>query len=136
MKKILVIEDEPQMRLGLRDNLEHERHEVRVAEDGREGLAAVRAWSPDLVILDLMLPRLDGLAVCRRLREERSAVPIIMLTARGDEGDKVLGLELGADDYVTKPFSITELLARVRAVLRRAGGAVTPADENSRLHLL
>jgi len=90
------------------------------ARDGEEALERYRETPVDLVILDLMLPRLDGLAVCRRLREERSAVPIIMLTARGDEGDKVLGLELGADDYITKPFSIREFMSRVRALLRRA----------------
>ena len=90
------------------------------ARDGEEALERYSAEPIDLVILDLMLPRLDGLAVCRRLREERSAVPIIMLTARGDEGDKVLGLELGADDYITKPFSIREFMSRVRALLRRA----------------
>jgi len=90
------------------------------ARDGEEALERLREEPADLVILDLMLHRLDGLAVCRRLREERSAVPIIMLTARGDEGDKVLGLELGADDYITKPFSIREFMSRVRALLRRA----------------
>ena len=100
--------------------LEREGYRVVQARDGEEALERYREEPVDLVILDLMLPRLDGLAVCRRLREERSAVPIIMLTARGDEGDKVLGLELGADDYITKPFSIREFMSRVRALLRRA----------------
>lgn len=122
MKRILVIEDEPQMRLGLRDNLELEGYEVETAADGEEGLAKAASFSPDLVILDVMLPKRNGFDVCRELRARSGGIPIVMLTARSAETDKVLGLELGADDYVTKPFSITELLARVRAVLRRAGG--------------
>jgi two-component system alkaline phosphatase synthesis response regulator PhoP len=120
MKRILVIEDEPQMLLGLRDNLELEGYEVQTAADGEEGLARAASFSPDLVILDVMLPRKGGFDVCRELRARSNTTPIVMLTARSAETDKVLGLELGADDYVTKPFSITELLARVRAVLRRA----------------
>jgi DNA-binding response OmpR family regulator len=121
MKRILVIEDEPQMLLGLRDNLELEGYEVQTAADGDEGLNKAAAFNPDLVILDIMLPKKNGFEVCRELRSRSSSLPIVMLTARSAETDKVLGLELGADDYVTKPFSITELLARVRAVLRRAG---------------
>jgi two-component system alkaline phosphatase synthesis response regulator PhoP len=121
MKRILVIEDEPQMLLGLRDNLELEGYEVQTAADGDEGLQKALAFQPDLVILDVMLPRKNGFDVCRELRARSNATPVVMLTARNQETDKVLGLELGADDYVTKPFSITELLARVRAVLRRAG---------------
>jgi len=127
MKRILVIEDEPQMLLGLRDNLELEGYEVQTAGDGEEGLARASSFSPDLVILDVMLPKKNGFDVCRELRARSNTTPIVMLTARSAETDKVLGLELGADDYVTKPFSITELLARVRAVLRRAG-AQKPAD--------
>jgi DNA-binding response OmpR family regulator len=123
MKRILVIEDEPQMLLGLRDNLELEGYEVQTAGDGEEGLARAASFGPDLVILDVMLPKKNGFDVCRELRARANATPIVMLTARSAETDKVLGLELGADDYVTKPFSITELLARVRAVLRRAGAA-------------
>ena len=119
MTRILVIEDEPQMLLGLRDNLELEGYEVQTAADGDEGLARAASFGPDLVILDVMLPRKNGFDVCRELRARSNATPIVMLTARSAETDKVLGLELGADDYVTKPFSITELLARVRAVLRR-----------------
>src|ERR671919_320153 len=121
MKRILVIEDEPQMLLGLRDNLELEGYEVATAGDGDEGLQKAASFNPDLVILDVMLPRKNGFDVCRELRARSNATPVVMLTARGQDTDKVLGLELGADDYVTKPFSITELLARVRAVLRRAG---------------
>jgi two-component system alkaline phosphatase synthesis response regulator PhoP len=128
MKRILVIEDEPQMRLGLRDNLELEGYEVETAVDGSEGLAKAAAFSPDLVLLDVMLPKKNGFDVCRELRARASSTPIVMLTARSAETDKVLGFELGADDYVTKPFSITELLARVRAVLRRAGTQPAPAD--------
>ena len=119
MKRILVIEDEPQMLLGLRDNLELEGYEVQTAADGEQGLIKAAAFNPDLVILDLMLPKKNGFDVCRELRDRSSSTSIVMLTARSAETDKVLGLELGADDYVTKPFSITELLARVRAVLRR-----------------
>ena len=121
MKRILVIEDEPQMLLGLRDNLELEGYEVQTASDGDEGLGKANSFNPDLVILDVMLPKKNGFDVCRELRSRSATLPIVMLTARSAETDKVLGLELGADDYVTKPFSITELLARVRAVLRRAG---------------
>ena len=128
MKKILVIEDEPQMRLGLRDNLELEGYEVETAADGDEGLQKSASFSPDLVILDVMLPKKNGFDVCRDLRSRSNATPIVMLTARSAETDKVLGLELGADDYVTKPFSITELLARVRAVLRRSGAQQSAAD--------
>ena len=132
MKRILVIEDEPQMLLGLRDNLELEGYEVQTAADGDEGLARAASFSPDLVILDVMLPKKNGFDVCRELRARSNTTPIVMLTARSAETDKVLGLELGADDYVTKPFSITELLARVRAVLRRAG-AQKPATDTVRI---
>ena len=117
---VLLVDDEESVQKLLTYPLEREGYTVVQARDGEEALERYRETSVDLVILDLMLPRLDGLAVCRRLREERSAVPIIMLTARGDEGDKVLGLELGADDYITKPFSIREFMSRVRALLRRA----------------
>ena len=123
MSKILIIEDEPDMVLGLKDNFEFEGYEVLTAADGAAGLERARAQKPDLVILDIMLPKLSGLEVCKTLRSEGFEAPIIMLTARGQEIDKVVGLELGADDYVTKPFSIRELLARVRAILRRTDGA-------------
>ena len=119
MPKILIVEDEPGMVAGLRDNFEFEGYQVLSAMDGVSGLERALADSPDLVILDVMMPRMSGLDVCKQLKSKRPAIPIIMLTARGQEIDKVVGLELGADDYVTKPFSIRELLARVKAVLRR-----------------
>ncbi|MCC7242607.1 MAG: response regulator transcription factor [Acidobacteria bacterium] len=128
MTRILVIEDEPQMLLGLRDNLELEGYEVQTAADGEEGLAKAASFGPDLVILDVMLPRKNGFDVCRELRARSNTTPVVMLTARSAETDKVLGLELGADDYVTKPFSITELLARVRAVLRRTASPKPAAE--------
>jgi two-component system alkaline phosphatase synthesis response regulator PhoP len=123
MGKILIVEDEPDMVLGLKDNFEFEGYQVVTASDGVSGLERARSQKPDLVILDIMLPKLSGLEVCKTLRGEGFFTPIIMLTARGQEIDKVVGLELGADDYVTKPFSIRELLARVRAILRRTDGA-------------
>jgi DNA-binding response OmpR family regulator len=125
MKRVLLVEDEPSMRLGLKDNLELEGYEVLMAVDGRDGLDQTIRTRPDLVILDLMLPRMDGLEVCRTLRSRGLGMPILMLTARAQQTDTVLGLELGADDYVTKPFNIRELLARVKALLRRAEGSVT-----------
>ncbi len=120
--RILIVEDEPDMVLGLKDNFEFEGYEVMTASDGTAGLERARSQKPDLIILDIMLPKLSGLEVCKTLRGEGMTSPIIMLTARGQEIDKVVGLELGADDYVTKPFSIRELLARVRAILRRTEG--------------
>src|SRR4029450_467293 len=122
MSKILIVEDEPDMVLGLKDNFEFEGYEVVTASDGTAGLERARTQKPDLIILDIMLPKLSGLEVCKTLRGEGFENPIIMLTARGQEIDKGVGLELGADDYVTKPFSIRELLARVRAILRRSEG--------------
>ena len=121
MAKILIVEDEPNMVAGLRDNFEFEGYQVLTAPDGVTGLERALSESPDLVILDVMMPRMSGLDVCKQLKGKKPSMPIIMLTARGQEVDKVVGLELGADDYVTKPFSIRELLARVKAVLRRAG---------------
>ncbi len=123
MSKILVVEDEPDMVLGLKDNFEFEGYEVVTASDGEAALEAARRQKPDLIVLDIMLPKLSGLEVCKTLRGEGFGSPILMLTARGQEIDKVVGLELGADDYVTKPFSIRELLARVRAILRRSDGS-------------
>jgi two-component system alkaline phosphatase synthesis response regulator PhoP len=116
---ILIVEDEPAMVAGLRDNFEFEGYEVISALNGVDGLERALSDDPDLVVLDLMMPRMSGLEVCKQLKAKRPSLPIIMLTARGQEIDKVVGLELGADDYVTKPFSIRELLARVKAVLRR-----------------
>lgn len=127
-KRILVVDDEPQMLLGLRDNLELEGYEVLTAADGEQGLAKALALRPDLVILDLMLPRKSGLEVCRDLRARANTIPVVMLTARSQDTDKILGLELGADDYLTKPFSIAELLARIRAVLRRTAGPVAQPE--------
>jgi len=120
MTKILIVEDEPNMVAGLRDNFEFEGYEVLSAYDGSEGLEKALATSPDLVLLDVMMPKMSGLDVCKQIKAKRPSIPIIMLTARGQEIDKVVGLELGADDYVTKPFSIRELVARVKAVLRRS----------------
>lgn len=117
--RILIVEDEPAMVEGLRDNFEYEGYEVISAGDGVVGLERALSDNPDLVVLDVMMPRMSGLDVCKQLKAKRPALPIIMLTARGQEIDKVVGLELGADDYVTKPFSIRELMARVKAVLRR-----------------
>jgi DNA-binding response OmpR family regulator len=119
MSSILIVEDETQMRAGLKDNLEFEGYTVDVAEDGQIGLDKGLQNPYDLIILDVMLPKLSGFDVCKKIRESGITVPIIMLTAKGEEIDKVLGLELGADDYVTKPFSLRELLARVKAILRR-----------------
>jgi DNA-binding response OmpR family regulator len=121
MAKILIVEDEPEMARGLRDNFEFDGHTVSVAVDGEVGLQMAGEPGIDLIILDVMLPKKSGLDLCRELRAARITTPVIMLTARGQEIDKVLGLELGADDYITKPFSVRELLARVKAVLRRAG---------------
>lgn len=126
-RRILVVEDDPSISLGLRMNLEAEGYEVLVVEDGLLGLEKAReTW--DLLILDVMLPRVNGFEIIKALRAERSAVPVIMLSARHGEMDKVLGLELGAEDYITKPFSLAELLARVRVALRR-GPVVQPAAE-------
>jgi DNA-binding response OmpR family regulator len=119
LKSVLVVEDEPTLVATLRYNLEREGHKVLTAADGETGLSLARTQRPDVVLLDLMLPGMSGLELCRILRRE-STVPILMLTARAEETDKVVGLELGADDYVTKPFSMRELIARVGALLRRA----------------
>ena len=119
MSRVLVVEDDEAMAVALRDGFTYEGYEVAVARDGEEGLRRARENPPDLMILDVMLPKMTGLEVCKLLRGEGSQLPIIMLTARGQEIDKVLGLKLGADDYVTKPFSFMELMARVEAVLRR-----------------
>jgi DNA-binding response OmpR family regulator len=120
-KRILVVEDDESILLGLRMNLEAEGYEVETATDGDEGLARALAGQLDLVILDVMLPKMNGFEIVRQLRAKDNAVPVIMLSARGAEMDKVMGLELGAEDYITKPFGLAELLARVKAVLRRDG---------------
>ena len=118
-RRILVIEDEPGIRLALKDELEFEGFDVTLAEDGAAGLAAIVASPPDLVVLDVMLPGRNGFQICQEVRAQGIRTPIIVITARNQEADKVRGLELGADDYVTKPLSLAELLARIRAVLRR-----------------
>ena len=120
MARILIVEDNARLAYGLRNNLEIDGHMVEVAEDGPRGLEAAVSGAPDLVILDLMLPGMDGYQVLRSLRDQGSGVPVLILTARGEEADKVMGFRLGADDYVTKPFGVLELLARVSAILRRA----------------
>src|SRR5215475_6443500 len=121
MPRILIVDDEPEMVRGLEDNLRFEGYQTLSATDGRRGLALALSEAPDLVLLDIMMPDMSGWDFCRELRAKGLDIPVIMLTARGEEGDRVRGLELGADDYVTKPFSLRELLARVRAVLRRPG---------------
>ena len=120
MTTILTIEDDPAILRGLSDNLQFEGYEVITATDGETGYKLQRERKPDLIVLDLMLPRMSGLELCRKLRGEGIQTPILMLTARSEEPDRVLGLDLGADDYVTKPFSVRELMARVRALLRRS----------------
>jgi two-component system, OmpR family, alkaline phosphatase synthesis response regulator PhoP len=122
MQRILIVEDNPDLAFGLRNNLEIEGYEIDLAEDGLAGLERARELRPDLIILDLMMPGLDGYRVLRTLREEGHLTPVLILSARGEEADKVRGFRLGADDFVTKPFSLLELLARVEALLRRAGG--------------
>ena len=120
MARILIVEDEPGIALGLKNELVLEGYEVDVARDGKTGLALGRSGAFDLILLDIMLPQMDGYTVCRELRQAGVRTPILMLTAKSLEMEKVLGLELGADDYVTKPFSALELRARVKAMLRRA----------------
>jgi DNA-binding response OmpR family regulator len=129
MKKIVLVDDEPTLLDTLKYNLTRQGYEVATAEDGQAGVELARRTRPDLVVLDIMLPKLDGFEVCRILRRE-TTVPILMLTARDEEIDKVLGLELGADDYLTKPFSLREFMARVKAMLRRAemGDAAETAE--------
>lgn len=121
MKSILIVEDDPALLRGLKDNFETEGYQVRTAKDGQKGLDALLKEAPDLLLLDLMLPKVNGYEICRLARSRHLQMPIIMLTAKGQEEDIIRGLELGADDYVTKPFSIRELIARVKAFLRRHG---------------
>ena len=129
MSRILVVEDDAAILRGLTDNLRFESYEVLTATDGETGYRLIREKKPDLIILDLMLPKLSGYELCRKVRAESVTTPILMLTARGQEGDRVLGLDLGADDYVTKPFSVRELLARIRAILRRTQPLKALPDE-------
>ena len=130
--KLLVIEDNPDLAFGLRNNFEIEGYDVDVADDGLLGLERARQWLPDLILLDLMLPGMDGYRVLRTLRSEGIDTPVLILTARGEEADKVMGFRHGADDYVTKPFGVLELIARVEALLRRTrkkNGAADPLAE-------
>lgn len=120
MRRILIVEDNPDLAFGLRNNLEIEGYDISVAEDGLAGLREARSSRPDLIILDLMMPGLDGYRVLRTLRDEGNSTPVLILSAKGEEADKVRGFRMGADDFVTKPFSLLELLARVEALLRRA----------------
>jgi two-component system alkaline phosphatase synthesis response regulator PhoP len=129
MQRILIVEDNPDLAFGLRNNHEIEGYAITVAEDGIAGLKVARDTHPDLIILDLMMPGLDGYRVLRTLREEGNDTPVLILSARGEEADKVRGFRLGADDFVTKPFSLLELLARVEALLRRRGGEGRERDE-------
>jgi DNA-binding response OmpR family regulator len=130
MARILIIEDEPAMQLGLKDNLEFENYQVDIANEGETGLQKIKSGEHDLVLLDVMLPKLSGFDVCKAARAAGIKTPIILLTARGEEIDKVLGLELGADDYITKPFSVRELLARVKAMLRRNQNSPTASSSS------
>jgi DNA-binding response OmpR family regulator len=127
MTRVLIVEDNRDLAFGLRNNLEIEGYAVDVAADGPAGLSSARRVSPDLVVLDLMLPGMDGYRVLRQLRDDGLTMPVLILTAKGEEADKVLGFRLGADDYVTKPFGVLELLARVEALLRRSRSAAVPA---------
>jgi DNA-binding response OmpR family regulator len=132
MAKILIVEDEPSMSTGLHDNLEFEGYEVETAGRGDEGLTKILGGNYDLVLLDVMLPGLSGFDVLKNCRSKGIKTPVIMLTAKSEELDKVLGLEFGADDYITKPFSLRELLARIKAILRRTG-AVSDAQSKKNL---
>ena len=129
METILIIEDDSTMLRGLKDNFEFKGYRVLTAADGEEGLNTALSGKPDLIVLDIMLPKINGYEVCRLIRKEGLEMPIVMLTAKGEESDIVLGLNLGADDYVTKPFSIKELLARTAAFLRRSKQADEDAYE-------
>ncbi len=130
MYRILVVEDEQAMLLGLRDNLEFEGYQVDIADDGAKGFDMIMKNEHDLILLDVMLPSKSGFDVCREVRNNGVQTPILLLTAKGEEIDKVLGLELGADDYMTKPFSLRELLARIKAILRRTSGETKVKNEN------
>jgi DNA-binding response OmpR family regulator len=131
MSRIIVIEDDRAILRGLKDNLEYESYEVHTATDGEQGYELIKEHCPDLIVLDLMMPRMSGYELCQKVRSEGITTPILMLTARSEEMDRVHGLDIGADDYVTKPFSVPELLARIRAILRRAQSP-TALPENLR----
>lgn len=129
MSRILIVEDDEAIAQGLRDNFQFEGYETHWAADGEAAVRLAREEKPDLIVLDIRLPRMSGYEVCRKLRDGGSTTPILMLTARGEEEDRILGLDLGADDYVTKPFSVRELLARARALLRRTASAQALPNE-------
>ena len=129
MNRILIIEDDPAILRGLKDNLEYESYEVLTATDGQQGYQLIQQSRPHLIVLDLMMPKMDGYELCRKVRGEGITTPILMLTARGEELDRVHGLDLGADDYLTKPFSVPELLARIRAILRRVQPSTALPDQ-------
>jgi len=131
MSRIIVIEDDLAILRGLRDNLEYESYEVYTATDGEQGYRLIQKHHPHLIVLDLMMPRMSGYELCRKVRSEGIATPILMLTARSEEADRVHGFDIGADDYVTKPFSVPELLARIRAIMRRVKPSTAIPD---RLH--
>jgi two-component system alkaline phosphatase synthesis response regulator PhoP len=131
MKTILVIEDDVSILSGLKDNLEYEGYAVLTETNGEKGLYAALNKKPDLILLDIMLPGMNGYEVCRKVKKEDPEIPVIMITARGSEMDKVSGLDIGADDYVTKPFSIPELMARIRAAMRRVAAPSSDPDEYS-----
>ncbi|MBL1215541.1 MAG: response regulator transcription factor [Ignavibacteriae bacterium] len=135
MKKILIVEDELNMRMGLKDNLEFEGYQVDYAEDGQIGLEKIQVNNYDLVLLDVMLPKISGFDVCKKIRKEGINTPVILLTAKGEEIDKVRGLEIGADDYVTKPFSLRELLARIKALLRRTEKDTTSNEKKDDMQI-
>lgn len=130
MTKVLVIEDNANLAFGLTRSLESEGYDVETSEDGTRGFELARTGDPDLIVLDLMLPGMDGYTILKKLRAEGKDMPVLILTARGEEADKVFGFRLGADDYVTKPFSLSELLARVQAILRRAKGERSNGDSD------
>ena len=131
MQRILIVEDNPDLAFGLRNNLEIEGYDITVAEDGIAGLNLARALAPDLIILDLMMPGMDGYRVLRTLRDEGNLTPVLILSAKSEEADKVRGFRMGADDFVTKPFSLLELLGRVSAILRRTAREPRPAPADT-----
>jgi len=128
MTRILIVEDDRAILRGIKDNLEYESYAVLTATDGEQGCRLIREYRPDLIILDLMMPKMDGYELCRTVRKDGITTPILILTARSEEGDRLQGFNLGADDYVTKPFSMPELLARIRAILRRVQPPTTLPD--------
>ena len=131
MQRILIVEDEVAMLMGLKDNLEIEGYTVDIADEGQTGLDKILNNKYDLILLDVMLPHISGFDICKKVRKEGITTPIILLTAKGEEIDKVLGLELGADDYMTKPFGLRELFARIKAVLRRAVPKESTVEEHN-----